>query len=432
MDPVEPSSNDKFEYHVLKEKIFELEPRKGKLEPNECCNIRLKYNYKEKGNHQLHVIFQVVNGKPLIFKFDAVCFTERQGMLEIKRPLVDFSYVPIGYMDYIVCPLELYNVGGIKIRYKIDKKQIDEFNKKNDNFEIFKIDQLEGNIGPNDLKYIPIFFRPLTSKEYNLNLNVFYADEAFYNSKSEIELFNNNKEKEDGIDRIGKIPVQIRGVGYHPKKFIPPKVLSPFAKMPKERICNTFGGEIIQKCGLSIEEIDFGECEEGVPKNQTFIIYNYSTTNSFTFEFYVPGFILKDNIEIKPNKDKLEPNTHKIIKMILTPKGYISNYDGEIEVKVNWNNKDNQIDPKSAKEILHIRIRKISVQKELQGKVEKTMNNNQCFVETLLSDLTREIMGEEDYQNNLCKLIDEQPLGLFDWTNDVEYPSQAEVRKNRR
>ena len=180
-------------------------------------------------------------------------------MLEIKRPSVDFSYVPIGYMDYIVCPLELYNVGGIKIRYKIDKKQIDDFNKKNDNFQIFKIEQLEGNIGPNDLKYIPIFFRPLTSKEYNLNLNVFYADEAFYNSKSDdLELFN-NKEKEDGIERIGKIPVQIKGVGYHPKKFNPPKLLSPFAKMPKERICNSFDGEIIQKCGLSIEEIDFGE-----------------------------------------------------------------------------------------------------------------------------------------------------------------------------
>ena len=430
MDPIEPSSNDKFEYHILKDKIFELEPRKGKLEPNECCNIRLKYNYKEKGNHQLHVIFQVVNGKPLILKFDAICFTERQGMLEIKRPLVDFSYVPIGYMDYIVCPLELYNVGGIKIRYKIDQRQIDEFNKKNDNFQIFKIEQLEGNIGPNDLKYIPIFFRPLTSKEYILNLNVFYADEAFYTSKTEeIELLNGDKEKEDGIDRIGRIPVQIRGVGYHPKKFIPPKILSPFAKMPKERICNTFGGEIIQKCGLSIEEIDFGECEEGVSKNQTFIIYNFSKTNSFNFEFYIPGFILKDNIEIKPNKDKLEPNSHKIIKMILTPKGYISNYDGEIEVKINWNNIDNSIEQKSTREILHIRIRKISIQKELQGKVEKTVNKNQSFVEILLSDLTREIMGEEDYQNNICKLMDEQPLGLFDWTNDIEYPSQAEVRK---
>ena len=424
MDPVEPSSNDKFEYHVLKDKIFELEPKKGKLDPNECCNIRLKYNYKEKGNHQLHVIFQVVNGKPLIFKLDAICFTERQGMLEIKRPLVNFSYVPIGYMDYIVCPLELYNVGGVKIRYKIDKRQINEFNKRNDNFEIIKIEQLEGNIGPSDLRYIPIFFRPLTSKEYILKLDIGYVDEAFYTGKSD-EL---DTQKEEGIERMGKIPVIIKGIGYHPMKFTPPKIMSPFAKMPKERVCNTFDGEIIQKCGLSIEEIDFGECEEGVSKNQTFIIYNYSQTNSFTFEFYVPGFILKDTIEIKPNKDKLEPNSHKIIKMILTPKGYISNYDGEIDVKITWNNNDEN-DQKINKEILHIRIRKLSVQKDLQGNIEKSMNKNQCFIETLLSDLTREIIGEEKYQENLVKLIDEQPLGLYDWTNDVEYPSQAEVRE---
>ena len=424
MDPVEPSSNDKFEYHVLKDKIFELEPKKGRLEPNECCNIRLKYNYKEKGDHQIHVIFQVVNGKPLIFKLNAICFTERQGMLEIKRPLVNFSYVPIGYMDYIICPLELYNVGGVKIRYKIDKKQIEEFNKNNDNFEIFKIEQLEGNIGPSDLKYIPVFFRPLTSKEYILNLDIGYADEAFYTGKND-EL---EAQKEEGVERMGKIPVVIKGIGYHPMKYTPPKIMSPFAKMPKERVCNSYDGEIIQKCGLSIEEIDFGECEEGVSKNQTFIIYNYSSTNSFAFEFYVPGFILKDTVEIKPQKDKLEPNSHKIIKMNLTPKGYICNYDGEIEIKITWNSKDEN-EQKINKEKLHIRIRKSSVQKDMQGNVEKTINKNQCFIETLLSDLTREIMGEEKYEQNLIKLIDEQPLGLVDWTTDVEYPNQAEVRE---
>jgi hypothetical protein len=65
----------------------------------------------------------------------------------------------------------------------------------------------------------------------------------------------------------------------------------------------------------------------------------------------------------------------------------------------------------------------------MQGNVEKTINKNQCFIETLLSDLTREIMGEEKYEQNLIKLIDEQPLGLFDWTTDVEYPNQAEVRE---
>ena len=52
------------------------------------------------------------------------------------------------------------------------------------------------------------------------------------------------------------------------------------------------------------------------------------------------------------NKDKLEPNTHKIIKMILTPKGYISNYDGEIEVKINWIKNENIVEQKLTKEIL--------------------------------------------------------------------------------
>ena len=87
-----------------------------------------------------------------------------------------------------------------------------------------------------------------------------YVDEAFYTGKSdEIE-----SQKEEGIERMGKIP---EGIGYHPMKFTPPKIISLFAKMPKGRVCNTFNGEIIQKCGLSIQEIGFVQCEEGVSKN---------------------------------------------------------------------------------------------------------------------------------------------------------------------
>ena len=44
MDPVEPNSSETQEYHVLKEKIFEIHPRRNKLEPNECCNIILHTN----------------------------------------------------------------------------------------------------------------------------------------------------------------------------------------------------------------------------------------------------------------------------------------------------------------------------------------------------------------------------------------------------
>ena len=374
MDPVEPTSNDKVEYHVLKEKIFEIEPRKSKLEPNECCNIRLRYNFKEKGNHKLRVIFQIVNGKPLIFELNAVTFNEKQGTIEIKKPTLNFSYVPIGYMDYIVRPFELYNVGGIKIRYKIDESVIKQFNEENHNFEIFKIDEIEGSIGPGDYKYIAVFFRPLTSKEYILPLTVYYIDDINHGKEEE----NSNNKRPN----ISQIPITIKGHGYHPLKFIPEKIPSPFLTMPNDRMCNEFNGEIIQKCGVSVEEIDFGECQIGQSKNQTFILYNFSNEASLNFDFRDAGFILKDEIEIKPNKDKLERNSHILIKMILTPKGYISNYDGEIDINITWNaeNSNKVLD----KEVLHIRIRKQTKLKEISGYVEKTENEHQCFIETVI------------------------------------------------
>ena len=421
MDPVEPTSNDKVEYHVLKEKIFEIEPRESKLDPGECCNIRLRYNLKEKGNHKLRVIFQVVNGKPLIMELNGICFSEKQGQLEIKRPVLDFSYVPIGYMDYIVSPIELYNVGGVKVKYKIDLNEVNKFNEANDDFIIFKLENSEGSIGPGDFKYIAVFFRPLTSKEYILPLMVYYIDDN--NQPS-----NNNNNPTNNNQIISEIPITIKGKGYHPLKFIPPKIQSPFLTMPNGRMCNTFNDEIIQKCGVSVEEIDFGECEEKKVYNKTFILYNFSNTCSLNFDFREPGFILKDEIDIKPNKDKLEPNSHILIKMILTPKGYISEYNGEIEINITWNaeNSNKVLD----KEILHIRIRKQSKLKEITGNVEKSENENQCFIESLLTDLTREILSEETYQQMLLKNIDNQPLGIIDWTSDFEYSTQADVRKS--
>ena len=405
MDPVEPSSNDKLEYHVLKEKIFQIEPRKNKLDPNECCNIRLRYNRKEIGEHRLRVIFQIVNGKPLIFELFGQCYNEKQGILEIKRPMLDFSYVPIGYMDYLVSPLELSNAGGVKIRYKIEQGQIDKFNDDNNNFEVFKVNSTEGSIGPGDLQYLPVFFRPLTSKEYVMNLLVHYTDE---------------------INGVKAIPITIKGKGYHPLEFEPPKQKSPFITMPQDRMCNEYEGTFIQKCGVSVEEIDFGVMEES-SVSKTFILYNFSNTNSFGFDIREPGFILKDSMIIKPNKGKLEPNSHILIKITLTPKGYFSNYSGEIEINVTWSAENsNKV---LEKEKLHIRIHKQNKIKESCGELWRSENEEQSFIETMLCDFTKEILSEQSFVDLFMKNIDNQPNTLFRWTSNVRYPPQEEVRR---
>ena len=425
MDPIEPTSNDKVEYHVLKEKIFEVEPRKNKLEPNECCNIRLRYNVKERGEHRLRVIFQIVNGKPLIFELFAETLSDKVGKLEIPKPILDFNYVPIGYMNYIASPIEINNISAVKVKYYIDNEEIEKYNKSNDDTEIFKVDNIEGVINPGESKYLVAYFRPITNKNYQMELTLHYTDDQTVHTEK----------------------ITIQGIGYHPFKFTVPKNDKPTSGMPNSIVCPYFNGEFIQKCGFSLEEIDFGEMGDK-SKNKTLILYNFSMTNSFNFDFSECGFLVKDELLIQPNKGVLEPNSHKIFKIILNPKSQLSNYEGDIQAKITWNNStgknnllasSNMIQSKEGlgmgmnknieKENLYIRIKKKSMFYDLPGIIETTNDPNSCFIETMLTDLTKEIFCDKAFEDLFTENIDNQPLGLFEWTTEKTYPSQTEVRK---
>jgi hypothetical protein len=79
-------------------------------------------------------------------------------------------------MRSIISPIEIKNVGGIKLSYSIDKSFIREYNNANDDFEVFKIENESGVIGPGDVKYIIGFFRPLTDKLYSVDVPITYHD----------------------------------------------------------------------------------------------------------------------------------------------------------------------------------------------------------------------------------------------------------------
>src|SRR5687768_4729298 len=153
----------------------------------------------------------------------------------------------------IVSPIELKNVGGIKLKYSVDDKAIKEYNAKNDDFPIFKLENIEGSLGPGDVKYLIGSFRPLTNKFYSVTLPIYFTDE--------INEFNNLK-------------ITLSGYGYHPLNTQLPPFNSLYKNMPKSRIYNKFENQnIIQKCGISLEELNFGYMGDK-PTNKTFIIYN--------------------------------------------------------------------------------------------------------------------------------------------------------------
>jgi len=98
MEDIQTTSNENKEYQILKSNLFDISPRQYKLEPNEYINIRFRYDIKQTGDHRLRVIFQIINGKPLVFELNAETFYERNGILEIRNRNLDFLHAPMGYV----------------------------------------------------------------------------------------------------------------------------------------------------------------------------------------------------------------------------------------------------------------------------------------------------------------------------------------------
>ena len=237
--------------------------------------------------------------------------------------------------------------------------------------------------------------------------------------------------------------------------------MNPYKGMPNKMVCNYYNNEMIQKCGFNIEELDFGEINE--PKNKSFILYNYSNKNSFNFDFIEPGFLVRDELIIQPNRGIIEAGKYKLIKCKLNPLPiFNSEYEGDILVKISWNkDDDNFIIPKSPqrrsaaqyksgnnttlfgsntaiskvhtiqRENLYLRVAKKGVISETFGNLshKETTANNSSFVEILLKDLTKQIISSNEFKNNFTKQMNEQPLTIYKWTNNETLPSLGKLRE---
>ncbi len=57
-----------------------------------------------------------------------------------------------------------------------------------------------------------------------------------------------------------------------------------------------------------------------------------------------------------------------------------------------------------------------------------TKGYSESFVEEIISDYIRDIICNETIDEVICDRLDNQPLSLFEWTNNLEYTSHGQVR----
>jgi hypothetical protein len=127
-DPGEPTEEEAYEKAIIENNIFQIKPKVGRLEPNEVKDIELVYspvsleNVKLSGSsneiHFLKVVFQIKNGKSLVFNLKGTTLGPNEGLLTVKKSHYILPETPIGLLQPLRFPIELNNVGSIKVNYK--------------------------------------------------------------------------------------------------------------------------------------------------------------------------------------------------------------------------------------------------------------------------------------------------------------------------
>ena len=72
--------------------------------------------------HFLKVVFQIQNGKSLVFNLKGTTLGPNEGLLTVKKINYILPETPIGLIQPLRFPIELNNVGSIKVNYKTEIK----------------------------------------------------------------------------------------------------------------------------------------------------------------------------------------------------------------------------------------------------------------------------------------------------------------------
>ena len=70
----------------------------------------------------MQVVFQIAGGKSLVFTLKGTTLGPNEGLLTVKKTHYHLPGTPIGLMTPLRFPIELNNVGSIKVNYKTEVK----------------------------------------------------------------------------------------------------------------------------------------------------------------------------------------------------------------------------------------------------------------------------------------------------------------------
>ncbi|KAK3742184.1 hypothetical protein QZH41_012071, partial [Actinostola sp. cb2023] len=276
------------EMQVMDNKLFMVEPKKGKLLPGVSQTLTLTYKHLFTGTNKLPVIFKIMKGREILLNFIGVTVDEESRYVHFASTNHMFEPVPVGINSPPVQIYELYNGGALSVNYELDLEPLAQLEGQNYGCRILDCLNPSGEIPPGCTALIHWVFAPLEAKTYMVDIPIRII----------------------GGDTV---LVTFTGVGYDQRimgdTMLPRESVS--AGVPSKQIVPVH----YQLACLSIERMAFGNLPLYSICRRNVFISNSSADHVISFRWIVEGTPAEQVMMIEPIHGYLHPGQSTLLKI---------------------------------------------------------------------------------------------------------------------
>lgn len=302
----ETGEYDEDELHqmqVMDNKLFSIEPRKGKLLPGESLTVTLIYSHLFTGTNRLPVLFKVMRGREILVNFIGVTVDPDSYYVHFANTRHLFEPVAVGGTSPPVQVYELYNGGARTVNYELDTEPLAQIQAQNFGCRIFECLNPSGEIPHGCVAFIYWQFSPLEARTYMVDIPV-------------------------RIIGGETVLVTFTGVGYDQRIMgdtLPVRDMA-MATVPDKQVVQVPK----QLSYLSVECVSFGDVPLYAVSHRMLFLHNSSMDQVISFRWVLEGSTAEQVVIIEPDHGFLKPQQNVLLKVSFFSCAVPSLYDMDI------------------------------------------------------------------------------------------------------
>ncbi|KAJ8004474.1 hypothetical protein DPEC_G00136070 [Dallia pectoralis] len=166
------SSTELHHMKVQDNRLFNIVPRSGKLQPGEQKAVSFTYRHDFAGLNRLPVLFKLSHGREILLNFMGMTVEKDRHYLHFHCTKHVFAPVAIGGFSPLKQVYELYNGGAVPLTYLVDTEPLEQLTEDNFGHPVLQCLNPQGEVQPGRTTLLEWNFYPLEAKTYSVDLPI--------------------------------------------------------------------------------------------------------------------------------------------------------------------------------------------------------------------------------------------------------------------